>query len=324
MTRQAAMLPTGLALPDSVANNVRSDRRRILVIGAGGWIGRTLLALLWQCLGPGEFSRRVVAFGSSARDIELSSTIKVSQQPLETLTDLEPAPSLAFHLAFLTKDKVAGMDRDRYITANRAVSDRVMAGLLSAGVDRLFLASSGAAAFADDASAADDLRLYGQLKREDEQRFADWATDGRRAMICRIYAVSGPYVNKPETYALASFIGAALAGGPVTVKAPRQVFRSYVAVREVLAAALAELLSAEAPPVTLVDSGGAPTELADVAAIVADLFGTTMVRAPISEADSNIYVGDDIAWQKLLHRHGLGSMTLREQIWETAQWLQTH
>lgn len=324
MIREEAGLPPGLTFPAHVRERLTSDDRRILVIGAGGWIGRSLLALLWECLGSDEFSRRVVAFGSSSRPVSLSSTLAVAQRPLEHLAELEKKPSLAFHLAFLTKDKVAGMDRDRYIEANRSLSERVLAGLNTAGVDRLFLASSGAAAFADDAQAATDLRLYGQLKREDEERFAGWAAAGGRLMTCRIYAVSGPYVNKAETYALANFILAAMAGGPVVVKAPRRVVRSYVAVREILAAAMAVLLDADAAPVTFVDSGGTPMELGDVATIVADVFGTEVVRAAITEPDSNIYVGNDVAWQKLLHRHALESMTLRQQILETARWLQTH
>lgn len=324
MTLETTGLPPVLVFPEQVRDRVLADDRRILVFGAGGWIGRSLLALLWECLGAAEFSRRVIAFGSSARAIPLSPTLAIDQRPLETLAQLDHKPSLAFHLAFLTKDKVAGMDHERYIQANRLLSDVVFSGLATAGVDRLFLASSGAAAFADDSRAAADLRLYGQLKRDDEERFAAWATADRRLMTCRIYAVSGPYVNKPETYALASFILAAMAGGPVVVKAPRQVVRSYVAVREILAAAVSVLLDADATPVTFAASGGTPTELGDVANIVAEIFGTEVVRAAITEADSNIYVGDDVAWRKLLHRHALDSITLRDQILETAQWLQTH
>ena len=317
-------LPYGLAFPKQVRDRLTSDDRRILVFGASGWIGRNLLALLWECLGAAEFSRRVIAFGSSSRAIPLSPTLAIEQLPLEMVAQLDHRPSLAFHLAFLTKDKVAGMDRQCYIQANRLLSDVVFTGLTTAGVDRLFLASSGAAAFADDPNAAADLRLYGQLKRDDEERFAAWATTNRKLLNCRIYAVSGPYVNKPETYALASFILAAMAGGPVVVKAPRRVVRSYVAVREILAAAVSALLDADETPVTFVESGGTPTELGEVATTVADILGTEVVRAAITEADSNIYVGNDVTWQKLLHRYALDSITLRDQILETARWLQSH
>lgn len=323
MMSGTAGLPPRLEFPEHVSRKIQADNRRLLVIGAGGWIGRSLLAMLWQCLGPDAFQARVVAFGSSARAVRLSPELEILQRPLHELANLKHAPSMAFHLAFLTKDKVAGMNQDAYVRANRALSDLVLAGLDTAGADRLFLASSGAAAFADDENAAPDLRLYGRLKRDDEARFASWAGETRRLMTCRIYAVSGPYVNKPETYALASFIVSAMAGGPVVVNAPRRVVRSYVAVREVLSAAVAVLLDPNEATVTCVDSGGDPTELMDVATLVADLFGTSVVRAPITAQDANFYVGDDHAWRKLLHRHALGSMTLPEQILETAQWLQT-
>jgi nucleoside-diphosphate-sugar epimerase len=65
------------------------------------------------------------------------------------------------------------------------------------------------------------MRLYGSLKREDEERFAAWAdAAGKRAVIARIFALTGPYINKPGAYAIASFLADAMAARPVEVRAP--------------------------------------------------------------------------------------------------------
>jgi nucleoside-diphosphate-sugar epimerase len=216
------------------------------------------------------------------------------------------------------------MDPETYAAANRALSGQVLDALAPIGADRLFVASSGAAAFADDPGAADDLRLYGALKREDESLFAAWAEalpDRRRAAVARIYSVSGPYINKHQAYALANFILDALAGRPIEVRAPMRVLRSYVAVRELLSLALALLLEEAGPTAARFDTGGEALELGAVAQAVAGVLGGEVVRRSVTEARENRYVGDDLAWRALLARHGIAHLTLQDQIRETAAYL---
>lgn len=301
-----------------------ADRRRIVIVGARGWIGRTLLVLLREALGPEHFARRVVCFGSAPGLVDLEDQGLVPQCALAELAGLGKAPTMLFHLAFLTKDKVASMDTAAYVAGNRALSGTVYDALAPIGVDRLFVASSGAAAFADDPGAAADLRLYGGLKREDEQRFAAWAhaaPTARRAVIGRIYSVSGPWMNKHETYALASFLLDAFAQRPVEVRAPRPVLRSYVAVRELLSLVLAALLAPDCEPVLCFDTGGDALELGELAAAVVRMLGGEVLRRPISEALENRYVGDTAAWLALLARFGLTHLPIDRQIAETAAWL---
>lgn len=308
----------------SVRRAVRDDSRRIAVVGARGWIGRTVLTLLKEALDADAFENRVAAFGSTAGVVELDGGVTMAQRPLTDLAGLAPRPTLLLHLAFLTKDKVADMDADAYAEANRALSRQVFEALGPIGADRVFVASSGAAAFADDPDAAPDLRLYGGLKREDEEMFAAWATASpaaRRAAIGRLYAVSGPYINKHDTYALASFILDALAGRPIEVRAPMPVLRSYVAVRELLSVVFAALLSPEGETALRFDTGGEPLELGEVAATVAGALGGEVLRRPITQERENRYVGDDGAWRTLLARHGLEPLPLDRQILETAAYL---
>jgi nucleoside-diphosphate-sugar epimerase len=298
---------------------VRADDRRIVLVGARGWIGRTVLELLDEALGPAQLRRRVVCFGSARAQIRLDDGVLLPQEPLAQLGALDCRPTLLLHLAFLTKDKIAGMHADAYVAANKALSRSVLDALEPIGVDRLFVASSGAAAAADDPDAAEDLRLYGRLKRDDEAIFADWALAAphRRVAIGRIYSVSGPYINKHETYALASFILDGLAGRPIEVRAPMRVLRSYVAVRELVSFVFAQLLGCDEAPVLHFETGGEPLELAEVAGLVADLAGATVVRKPITEAAENRYVGDDARWRDHLARFGMVPLPLPEQIAET-------
>ncbi|WP_341712390.1 NAD-dependent epimerase/dehydratase family protein, partial [Erythrobacter sp.] len=246
-------LDSAVALDPHARNAVRADDRRILIVGASGWIGRVLLAGLYAALGADQFFARVACFGSRMRRIKIGGGVEVEQRPLLDLRQLQTRPTMMFHLAFLTKDKVAGMARDDYVAMNRALSTQIRQCLDEVGVDRLFVASSGAAALAEDNDAAEDLRIYGQLKAEDELLFSTWARnkDDRRVVITRIYSVSGPFINKHETYALASFILDSLAGRDIKVRAPYEVVRSYVAIRELVSLALMQLLAANGPQTLL-------------------------------------------------------------------------
>lgn len=313
-----------LQFPDTVRRAVRDDNRRIAIVGARGWIGRTTLALLHNALGPRAFAQRVNCFGSQAGVVDITEGLTTVQRPLSELAAQSANPTLLLHLAFLTMDKVAIMDAGEYAKANRALSQAVYDALDPIGVDRLFVASSGAAAFAEDPAAAADLRLYGALKRADEGLFAQWAKrdpDCRRAAIGRIYSVSGPFINKHETYALASFILDALAGRPIEVRAPMRVSRSYVAVRELVSLVFAALLAAEGSALLCFETGGEALELSELAARVAVRVGGHVNRAPISSLTSNHFVGDPQAWSALLARYHLEHLPLDEQIAETATYL---
>lgn len=307
-----------------MAEQLRLSDRRIVITGAGGWLGLATLDLLADALG-GHFVDRVQCFGATARTIILGGGRSISQQPLEALSSLSRTPSSLLHFAFLTKDRAEGMAEAEYRAANVAIRDKVLAALSPIGVDRLFGASSGAAAKADDPQASAAMRLYGELKLLDEEAFAEWAsgTPGRLAVIGRIFNVTGPYINKHEAYAIASFILDALAGRAIAVRATRRVVRANVAIRELMSLVFA-MLAEDRGPVVRFDSGGDPLELGELATVVSHrLSGRGVQRAAITDPVADIYHGDVAAYRALLKRHGIGSVALGDQIAETAAYLQT-
>lgn len=308
-----------------VAEALRRDGHRIVITGSGGWIGLALLDLLNAALGPDALRARVRAFGSSARELTLADGSTLPQAALSSIADLPHAPTWVFHTAFLTKDRASVMDERDYAAANRAITGQVLDALDAIGTTGLFVASSGAAAKAEDGSAQGALELYGQLKLEEEERFGKWAQDRQAtAAIVRIYALLGPRINKPEAYAIASFILDALAGRPIAVRSPRQVVRAYASLRELLSLVLATMLRGQG--VSRFDSGGEPMELGDVARLVASLMPEGSVeRAAITAPDADIYHGDGARYDALLRTQGIARVPLLQGIRETMDWLgQSH
>lgn len=299
---------------------------RIAVVGAGGWMGLASLELFHRLLGPQAFARRVLAFGSSARRLSLRDGLSVEQRPLSDLATLSPAPTLVLHLAYLTQEKAKAMSEADYVAANRSISAAVLEALGPIGATGVFLPSSGAAYLAEDPRAADSMRLYGRLKLEDEAMFADWARaqDGRRAVIARVFNLSGPYINKQSSYALACFIADALAGGPIEIKAARPVYRSFVAISELMSVVLGVFADAGADPVTLFDTAGDEAlEMAEIAEGVRSALGAAgpIRRPPLDFDDQDRYVGDGSVYRSLRRRAEVTPVGFASQVRATAAFM---
>ncbi len=157
-----------------------------------------------------------------------------------------------------------------------------------------------------------------KLKRDQEARFADWAEGAAgRAVIARIFNISGPYINKARSYALAAFIQDALAGQPIAINAPHRVVRTYVAVRELMSLGFALLLDSR-KSVTRFDSGGEPLEMQAIAAEVASQLGAVPIhRPPVDPIKTDHYAGNGVAYRALLVDNQVEPVPFARQVSET-------
>jgi len=311
------------ALTGDGARRLLDSRDRVVVVGAGGWLGLATLEALRETLGA-TFSDRVVCFGSNERTLALRGGTVIAQRPLAELAALPPAPSLVLHLAFLTQEKAKQMSDAAYVGANAAISGAVLDALGPIGARAVFVASSGAVHMADDEAAEASKRLYGALKRDDEARFAAWARDaGKRTVIARVFNVSGPYINKQSSYALACFIADALADRPIAVKAPRPVWRSYVAISELMSVVFGAMTEAESGCVSFDTAGDEVLEMADIARVVGEGLASphAMERPPLGDLPPDRYFGDGAVYRSLRRGYGVESVSFSCQVDETARFM---
>jgi nucleoside-diphosphate-sugar epimerase len=296
---------------------------RIAVAGAGGWMGLAVLEELHGLLRD-ELHHRVACFGSSRRRLKLRGGLTVDQAPLSDLVRLPPAPTLVLHLAFLTQEKAGLMSRQAYIAANGSISDQVFNALGPIGAEGVFVASSGAVEMVGQSGADANKALYGALKLEDEARFGGWALErGKRTVIARIFGLSGPYINKLDSYALACFVADALADRPIDITATRPVFRSYVAVDELMSVVFA-LLTDGTAGLTLFDTAGKRGyEMEEIARAVAGALGHSRgIRRPaMASVQEDRYVGDGAIYAGLRRDQGVEAVGFSRQVRETAKFM---
>lgn len=272
----------------------------VAVTGATGWFGREALDLLGRALGPDAFHRRVRAYASRPREVDVA---QVGRVPVRALADLEPA-GLLLHFAFRTDRALPAGALDGFVRENVEITTRVLAAVASGAVGGVLVASSGAA-------ERPDLRAnpYGTLKALDELAFAEACRRaGAACVVPRVFAAAGPHISGP--YALADLIAQARAGRPVEVSARGDVVRSYAGVEEVVAVAVGALL--DGSDAAFDTAGEIEVEVEELARLVLRVLGREdlgVLRVRDPAAPANRYVGDGARFHALAREHGV---TLRD------------
>lgn len=306
------------ALFARIAAALAAESAPIVLTGGGGWFGRATLDLLDQVLGP-ALDGRVLVYGSHARSLPLRSGRAVECRALHTLADYAGAPPLLLHYACATKDRVAGLGAAPFLAINAEIRDSVAALIERRGVRGIFLPSSGSVYDTGE-------NPYGLSKLLDEDRFAALAgRAGAPIVLARVFNLAGPYINKHQVYALASFLVALIEGRPIEIRARGRVVRSYLHVGDLLLLALGSLLLSPGTGPVRFDTQGAETiEVEALAHRAAALLGRADLpihrAAPDGRAD-DVYVGDGTAMRELAAALDLPLRDLDTQILDTASYL---
>lgn len=314
-----------LRFPRKLRAVVHDADTRFVVTGAGGWLGRATLEMLDDALGA-SMPDRVHAYAAGERPYRLRSGRTVQVAALPALATLPAGrPTAIAHYAFLTREKTAVMPTNAYVEANRRITAFAVENARRLGATATFSTSSGAVYRRDGTLEISlDDNPYGALKREEEEAFAALRQScGTRAAICRIFNLSGPFLNKD--YALGSIVADVLADRPIRVRAAHRVVRSYAHVRDVVAAGFAAMLGVGEAPTAPYDTAGAEAvEVGELALRARSALGRpdlAIDRPAPSCAPEDRYVGDGAFFTRLVTDAGGATASLDDGIRDTAAYL---
>jgi len=286
-----------------------SGKPRVLVLGAGGWFGKTALSLI---AGHTESLRLI---GSYERAIVVNGT----PFHIEKWSEKEVAkfrPEVVLDFAYLTRGFLADYGYSEYVRINRELSQRILSLTSLESVERILTVSSGAAVGArNQPSSYGESDPYGALKDQFERELLQQVQQRSvTAFIARAWSVSGGFVGRPMNYALSSFALQAMAAKRIEIDADSLVYRRYCAIEDFLAISLANLMEGVTGEL---DSGGPLLEIAELAVeVAAQVKGTEIVEKVPNrrKKEAKRYCSDNVGWEAQVEARSYLPASLSNQI----------
>jgi nucleoside-diphosphate-sugar epimerase len=166
-------------------NNLRSDDR-VLVTGAGGWFGRTAVAM------TRESGLDLLATGSKNQHVEIDGQSQAVQaQSIEVISAFKP--TVVIDTAFVTRERLPVLGYKTYVETNQKIIDQSLAIASLPSVRKYIGFSSGATMhLGGHVSFSIEENPYAAQKRIYESKIFEIA----RALDCdisvaRVWSVTG-------------------------------------------------------------------------------------------------------------------------------------
>jgi nucleoside-diphosphate-sugar epimerase len=288
---------------------------QIVIFGAKGWIGRSAIDVIFK-----EYlyqdPRRIVFIGSKtefAREANLPLNIYSSNDARKIIGN----EILFLNSAYLRREKLSEMDLEEYEKRNFEIVSFGLE-LIKAGKVKTFINfSSGIVSQITNKDYQIIEDPYARSKLRDEVLFTKACQLMQTQMVnCRIYNISGKYVNEFANLALTSFIAQAKGAlRAIKVQSPTTL-RTYVDAIDLIKVILE--LSLMENNFDL-DSGGELISLGNLAKAISCIESGSTVSIPISFKKSPDYFGDYLKFNELAKKSGIRLKNIKEQIVETSK-----
>ncbi len=210
------------------------NNHSIVIFGVNGWIGKALLDyLINNNLVP---ENNIIAISSSVKNIKLQNGKVINCITLEEALKLKLENVIFFHLAFLLRNLVSKMPLEQYLKGNETIKNNATRLIENLKPKTIIYTSSGAVYEENRTIATSiDKNPYGYLKYQDELYFEKLAKSiSADLIIPRIFNIAGPYINKMDMYAIASFVLRAIEKEEIIINAHNPVIRSYIQIFDLI------------------------------------------------------------------------------------------
>jgi hypothetical protein len=287
---------------------------QFVIYGANGWMGRSAVEFL-SLIDPKIAEERLLLIGSRPSELVINGSIFKILDPTSGFSSIEDN-SVFLNSAFLRREALLTVPSGEYVRKNREISAFAMRILEEKKLFSFINLSSGAARNMDVESNLKTADEYSRMKKSLEVEFSELARKHKTPIVnCRIFSLSGRYLNEFENLALSSFIKQAQDNNQIVVKSPNTM-RTYVDATNL--AGILFKIACEGDDANF-DSGGTLVSMSELAKKVADALGNQDIDVICGNDQSPDYFGDFESFNKLATELGLEIFGVQDQVLRTLE-----
>jgi nucleoside-diphosphate-sugar epimerase len=286
--------------------------KQVVIYGANGWLGRSAIAATFD-LFPDSSANSILLLGSKNSNITIRGKNLEIKEALSGRHLIEE-DSIFINCAFLRREHLFKLGEKEFIAQNLHVMELPIKALRNGQIFSLVNLSSGVAGLVDRVASDSSHDTYAVLKKRSELELAhETELTDSNFLNCRVYSVSGTYLNEFENLALSLFIAKALKSEPITVRSPESR-RSYIDGVNLMTVLLKLAVSGETGNY---DSGGVCVTMKQLAQTVSRLIDAQESDIIFGEEKGTSYVGDFKKFNDLSIQLGVKILDLDEQVRRT-------
>lgn len=286
---------------------------QVVIYGAKGWIGRSAISILSnQRIDWNE--KLILLIGSKSESFISSSQVLQIYSSREAQKYLSKN-CIFLNAAYLRSEKLNRYSQKEFIKKNREIIQFGEKILKQNRIRTFINLSSGIVNQSLDLNKNDNLSIYAKCKINDEITIKNVCDSVSSLLInCRIFSLSGRFINEFDNLALSLFIKQALTKPKIISVQSQNTYRTYLDSID-LVKVLFELSLTNSS--YTIDSGGSLIKLGQLADKIATIIPDVSVNKLDVFNKSNDYYGDFENFNKLAAKLGTKLLNIEDQINET-------
>ena len=262
---------------------------------------------------PKMIRKSVLLIGSRPGTLRINNIALKVVDPLTGFLSIKEN-SIFFNAAFLRREYLQQMSILEYRSKNEQIVNFAKKAIEMKKIFSFVNLSSGAARGLDHHHEISTVDEYSIMKKQLESAYSEICRESQTSFVnCRIYNITGEYLNEFKNLALSSFINQIRDENRIEVKSPAAK-RTYV---DSISLAGTLLSVASYGKNAFLDSGGTLVTMLEVAEIVASSLGNARTEVIAGSGSTPDYFGDYESFNSLANNLGQNLTGIDDQILET-------